>query len=104
MAHTLAAHLGARHFNAAAVADLTLVADALVPVSYTHLDVYKIQAGLHGILAAALRFSAQVGGVTEHIGQRNERIDLLRAAAGLGALDLAAPGIDIADNVAHRCV
>ena len=29
-AHTLAAHLGARHFNAAAVADLTLVADTLV--------------------------------------------------------------------------
>ena len=30
MAHTLAAHLGARHFNAAAVADLTLVADLLI--------------------------------------------------------------------------
>ena len=52
-----------------------------------HVDVV---AGLHGILAAALRFAAQVGGVTEHIGQRNERIDLLRAAAGLGTLDLAA--------------
>ena len=35
------------------------------------------------VLAAALRAGAQVGRVAEHLSQRNEGVDLLRAAARL---------------------
>ena len=39
--------------------------------------------GLHRVLATALRAGAEVSRVAEHFSQRNESVDLLRAAAGL---------------------
>ena len=41
--------------------------------------------GLHRVLAAALRAGAEVSRVAEHLSQRNESVDLLRAVAGLEA-------------------
>ena len=48
--------------------------------------------GLHRVLATALRAGAEVSRVAEHLSQRNESVDLLRAAAGLEALDLTSSG------------
>ena len=60
--------------------------------------------GLHRVLAAALRAGAEVSRVAEHLSQRNESVDLLRAAAGLEALDLTTAGVEVADHVAHVAV
>ena len=60
--------------------------------------------GLHRVLAAALRAGAEVSRVAEHLSQRNESVDLLRAAAGLEALDLTTAGVEVADHVAHVLV
>ena len=49
--------------------------------------------GLHRVLATALRAGAEVSRVAEHLSQRNESVDLLRAAAGLEALDLTTAGV-----------
>ena len=76
MAHTLAAHLGARHFNAAAVADLTLVADALV-LAAVAFPVLRRPKNALTEQAVALRFQGAV-------------VD------GLGLFHLAvAPGTDL---------
>ena len=60
--------------------------------------------GLHRVLATALRAGAEVSRVAEHLSQRNESVDLLRAAAGLEALDLTTAGVEVADHVAHVLV
>ena len=39
--------------------------------------------------------------VAEHIGKRDHRLDHLRVAAAVGALDLATPAVEIADDVAE---
>ena len=57
-------------------------------------------AGFHGILTAALGTGTEVSCVTEHLSEGNEGVNLLRAGAGLKALNLAAAGVEIADNVA----
>ena len=43
----------------------------------------------------------RVGSVAEHVRQRDECIDLHCARTHLGAFDLSAAGVDIADNIAH---
>lgn len=68
------------------------------------LGEFHIVARLHGELAAALRPRAEVGRIAEHLGKRNEAVDLLRAVALCEARDVAAPGGDIADDVAHILV
>ena len=60
--------------------------------------------GLHRVLAAALRAGAEVSRVAEHLSQRNESVDLLRAAAGLEALDLTAAAVEVADDITHILV
>ena len=55
-------------------------------------------ARLHGELAAALRPRAEVGRIAEHLGKRNEAVDLLRAVALRQTLNIAAAGGDIADT------
>ena len=57
------------------------------------LDVVR---GLHRVLTASLRAGTEVGGIAEHLGEGNERIDLLRAVAGLEALDLTAAAVEVA--------
>ena len=59
---------------------------------------------LHDILATALRLGTQVGGVAEHLSQRNERVDTLGASHCLHALDLTTASIQVADNIAQILV
>src|SRR5690606_41137648 len=39
--------------------------------------------------------------LAEHVGQRHQGLHRLRVAAGVGALDLAATAVDVADHVAQ---
>ena len=63
-----------------------------------------IVAGFHGELAAALRARTEVGGIAEHLGQRNIAVDLVRAVACFQRPDGAAAAGDVADHVAHILV
>ena len=59
-------------------------------------------AGLHGVEAATLGLGTQVGRVAEHAGEGHECRDLLDTAiACLHGLDLAAAGVEVANDVAH---
>src|SRR6266568_4227099 len=62
----------------------------------------RVMPELHRVGGAALRLGAEVGGVAEHVGQRHLRGDDLRIAARVHTLDLAAPRVQIADDVAHE--
>ena len=73
-------------------------ADDFLCDGFGHFNVVR---RLHDILAAALGLGTQVIGVAKHLRQRNERTDLLGAKHGFHALDLAAAGVEIADDVAH---
>src|SRR4051794_5653775 len=50
----------------------------------------------HGVGGATLRGGPEVGGVAEHLGQRNHGGDDLRSCAGLHTHDPAASGVEIA--------
>ena len=54
----------------------------------------------HGVLAPALGFAPQIGGVTEHLGQRHVGVDLGGAVAGNHTQDAAPAGGNVADDVA----
>ena len=56
---------------------------------------------LHGVHATALRTGTQRGGVTKHLGERNQRVDLFGRAVVIHAFDAAAAAVQVADNVAH---
>ena len=56
---------------------------------------------LHDILATALGLGTQVGGVAEHLSQRNESVDTLRTCHCFHALDLATASIQVADDIAQ---
>ena len=54
--------------------------------------------GLHAVHATALRTGTQRGGVTEHLSQRNHRVNHRGAARDvLHALDAAAASVQVAD-------
>src|SRR5689334_8767887 len=56
-------------------------------------------------VAAPARHRAEIGRVAEHLRHRHGGLDdLLAAALRLGALDLAAPAVQVADDVAHVLV
>src|SRR5690606_41992495 len=53
------------------------------------------------LLCTALAHGAQAVHVTEHVRERNVGIDDLQDTAAFSAVDLTAPGIQVADDVAH---
>ena len=55
---------------------------------------------LHGELGAVLAEAAQRAHIAEQVGQRHEGGDYLGVVALVGALDLAAAGVQVADDVA----
>ena len=57
-----------------------------------------IAVRLHNVLTASLCLGAEVVGVTEHLGERNESGDLLRTEAGFLTLYLSAARCEIADD------
>src|SRR5215469_1814005 len=57
---------------------------------------------MHRKRCAALRVRAHVGGVAEHLSQRNHRLDYLRSGAMLNALDPSAAAVQVADDRAHK--
>src|SRR3990170_1698571 len=68
---------------------------------------FGVVAELHRGRRTPLGHAAQVRHVPEHLGERDERADDLglvadRAAPALHALDLAAPAVEVADDVAHE--
>src|ERR671910_3698655 len=56
---------------------------------------------LHRIACPALGPAAEVPDVAEHLRQWNERLDDAGAGALLHCLDVAAAGVEVADDVAH---
>ena len=56
---------------------------------------------LHRELSAPLRSGTQLGGVTEHFGKGNFRVDDLRAVSVVGAEDGAATAADVAHQIAE---
>src|SRR3990170_3295604 len=54
---------------------------------------FLVMGELHGVLRAPLSEAAQLVDVTEHVGERHHGLDRLGIAAGVGALDLAAPAV-----------
>ena len=56
--------------------------DQLVGLALRQLGVV---AGLHGVVAAALGLGTQVGGVAEHLGQRNVGVDVWKAKRRLNS-------------------
>src|SRR5919199_5906983 len=56
---------------------------------------------LHGVDGPALRLAAQVADVAEHLRERDDGADDLGAARVLHRLDLPAPRVQVADDVAH---
>ena len=57
---------------------------------------------LHRVAGPALGHRPQVGGVAEHLRQRDSRPDDLRGAARLHRLDVAAASVEVADDVAEE--
>src|SRR5215468_9760442 len=55
---------------------------------------------LHRVLGAALRHRPEIVDVLEHVGERHHGVDNDRDAARLLPLDLAAPRVQVADDVA----
>src|SRR4051794_37931715 len=60
-----------------------------------------VRVELHRVGRAPLGAGPQVANIPEHLGQRDFGVDDLRAAALLDALDLTAPRVEVADDVAH---
>src|SRR3954468_9243628 len=56
---------------------------------------------LHRVLRAPLGERTQLIDVAKHVGERDDRLDNLRVAAAVGSLDLPAPAVDVADDVAE---
>src|SRR4051794_14150974 len=61
-----------------------------------------VVAQFHRIARATLGLRPQVRRVAEHLGERDEGPDDLRRAAAVHALDLPAPAVEVADDVAHE--
>src|SRR3546814_8414733 len=57
---------------------------------------------LHRVARAALAEAAQLIDVAEHVRERNDRLDDLGDSPAVGALDLPAAAVEIADHVAHE--
>src|SRR5262245_20501786 len=57
---------------------------------------------LHRIARATLGHRPQVGRVAEHLGERHRGADDRRRAPVLGALEVAAAAVEVADDVAHE--
>src|SRR5688572_525625 len=56
---------------------------------------------LHRVVPAPLGHRTQVGRVTEHLGERDPGGDRLNTRVRLHVLDVAAPGVQVPDDVAH---
>src|SRR6185437_10916222 len=57
---------------------------------------------LHRVARPALGHRPQVRRVAEHLGEGDRGADDRRRAPVVGALELAAPGVEVADDVAHE--
>src|SRR5579885_676494 len=57
---------------------------------------------LHRVVGASLRHRTQSCRISEHVGQRNARLDHLGAGAAFHVQDLSAPRVEVADHVAHE--
>src|SRR6476620_3562709 len=55
----------------------------------------------HGVARPSLGAAAQVAHVAEHLRERDQRLDDTGAGALVHRLDGAAPGVQVADDVAH---
>ena len=63
---------------------------------------FRVMRKVHGEAGASLRAAAQIGGVTEHLRQRNfARESRSLPARDFRALNLAAPRIQVAENRRH---
>src|SRR3546814_20416133 len=62
---------------------------------------FVIVRDLHRLLRAALGERTQLVDVAEHVGERHDGLDGLGVAPAVGALDLPAATVEIADHVAH---
>src|SRR3546814_4654985 len=87
------------------------VAQALAALPSGHLclhflcDVgrhFFVMRELHRVARATLAEAAQLVHITEHVRQRHDRLDDLGDAPAVGALDLPAAAVEIADHVAHE--
>src|SRR5690606_7661689 len=56
---------------------------------------------LHGVDGTTLRLRAEVGGVSEHVGEGDGRLDDLEVVDHLHAAVRAAPRVEVTDHVAH---
>src|SRR5918992_2378218 len=68
---------------------------------------FGVMTELHGVGRASLSLAPQVRRVAEHLRQRHERTDdlrpvTLRDPARLHPLDVTAPAVQVADDVAHE--
>src|ERR687898_868828 len=87
------------------LSNLPLAIILLLPLGYLGRDALGhlgIVIELHGERCAALRLASDGRRVTEHFGERHHRPDDLPTTAGVHALDLPAPGAQVAHNVAHE--
>src|SRR5215213_11271186 len=87
------------------LSNLPLAIILLLPLGYLGRDALGhlgIVIELHGERSAALRLAPDGRRVTEHLGERHHRPNDLPTTAGVHALDLPAPGAQVAHNVAHK--
>src|SRR5215472_2362444 len=61
----------------------------------------RVMRKMHGEIAAALRAAAQIGGVTEHLGERHLHANYVAARTALRALNLRAAGVEVAKHGGH---
>src|SRR5215211_2529629 len=66
------------------------------------LGYFGIVIELHGERRSALGLAPDGSRVSEHLGKRNHGPDDLPTTAGVHALDLAAPGAQVAHDVTHK--
>ena len=59
-------------------------------------------AELHGVAGTTLGHRPEVGGIPEHLGERDRAADDLRRPAGVHALDQPAPAVEVTDDVTHE--
>src|SRR5215472_5208350 len=62
---------------------------------------FRIVREVHGEIRADLRTAAQIGGVAEHLRQRNLHADHVTAGARLRALNLGAARVQVAEYTGH---
>ena len=55
----------------------------------------------HGVVTTSLSLGTKVGGISEHLSQRNICLYDLTAAEIIHTLDTATTGVDITDDIAH---